>query len=513
MATVLGDTHLAEALRRALPPGGEGMVVCGWPDVGRLLAFGRAADRPWLLVEDGGPDAVAVGPLFAPGRPGCLDCFVRRRASSGAEELLPPRPVAIEAGAIGREAARLMAPRAPGTLARQVVVGRDGSRAEHLFLPVPGCPRCDPHPPTPAQAPPEAAVSDRLGIVREVTVDEAALPGFFVARAQGADTTQYRPIALFNHGIALDETRARATARAVGEALERYGCGFPAGLLEAGEADPALPRLTPAELGAAGVPPDAPGLRWVAARSLADGSPVLVPAGAVFLPHPRAPGEPSLGVQSSTGLGAGRSLDEAAEHALHELWERDAFMRAWRFGLPVGPVRAPVPALEGLHLARVPCAAGIPVVVALIERPSPPFAAAGLAARPDLDSAARAAALEAAAALAWVRERLDRDGPPPPGPPRTLYDHAVVHAVDPALAPSRRRFLRPDGPEDRARAPGGWRDLAARTPGACMVELTPPDLAAVGMHVVRVMAPGFVPLDHDATAPRLPGDPTPHFFA
>ena len=43
-----------------------------------------------------------------------------------------------------------------------------------------------------------------------------------------------------------------------------------------------------------------------------------------------------------------------------------------------------------------------------------------------------------------------------------------------------------------------------------MIELTPSDVAAAGLSVVRVILPGRVALDHDALDPFLPGNHVPH---
>jgi ribosomal protein S12 methylthiotransferase accessory factor len=151
-------------------------------------------------------------------------------------------------------------------------------------------------------------------------------------------------------------------------------------------------------------------------------------------------------------------------------------------------------------------------VAGFLERPSPPYTAVGLAARPSAPDAAFSAALEALATHVCLREWLATDPAPPTFPPETLYDHARVHAVRPELAGSRRRWLAPRAVARERTARGqNWRDARGLDRAVC-VDLTTPDVAAVGVRVVRAIIPGRVPLDADARHPRLAGNPVPHPF-
>lgn len=315
--------------------------------------------------------------------------------------------------------------------------------------------------------------------------------------------------------MAADVIPERAFIRAVGESVERYCAAFypeDLPLAQAGELDG--PWLDPNRL-APGIGSFTPEMRirWTRARVLANGDDVWVPASFVYIPYYGAPGEPSFDVQSTTGLALGRDIDEAIEHALAEVVERDAFMRAWRFDLPVERVILEPIHLAGLHLCRIPSESGFEIVVGFIERPEPPYTAVGLAARRSLAEAASAAAIEAAAAHIWLREWLATDPDPPAYPPRTLYDHARVHAIRRDLSTSRQRWLSATQVAVARPELTHWRQISARFADACIVELTPPDVAATGACAVRVIVPDCVPLDHDAIHPRLVGNATPHPLA
>jgi oxazoline/thiazoline synthase len=69
-------------------------------------------------------------------------------------------------------------------------------------------------------------------------------------------------------------------------------------------------------------------LDWVEARPLTGGEPVLVPAACCFLGFPAAL-EQGFAVPDSSGLAAGKSVEDAAGRALLELVERDAVAVWW----------------------------------------------------------------------------------------------------------------------------------------------------------------------------------------
>ncbi|WP_437289827.1 YcaO-like family protein [Sorangium sp. So ce406] len=518
---ILGHTPFARALRSALsgagaPRGAASSTVvlaCHWDDLAALRAFDSHAPSPWILIEAGDEGQVLVGPTLGAGGSGCLACFTARRRSNGARAC---RPVEEAPDALVARVAAALRRFLDGDDggAAQIELLPDGGTRRHDFVPVPGCSRCRQAPPPAEASGIDALVSERLGVVTRVDEIASGFPGIVAALAVGCSTDPLGwklGVRGLNDGIAADTTRASARARASGESVERYCPAFAPDDLPLARARDLDGRwLDPRRL-APGEPFDADApLRWARATSLVDDAPVWVPAAFVYFPYRRAEGEPSLGVQTTCGLALGRTLDDAIQHALEERIERDSVMRAWRLHLPVERVDVrPVP-IEGLHLCRLPCESGLEVVVSLLERPEPPYAATGLAARRSLEEAARAASLETVVVDIWLRGWLARGEPPPAYPPRTLSDHPRAHAIRRDLIASRQRWLRPDGVA-RPRPPApGWRQIAARIPDACFVDLTTPDVARAGLRVARVITPDLAPLDCDALRPRLDGDPTPH---
>ena len=232
----------------------------------------------------------------------------------------------------------------------------------------------------------------------------------------------------------------------------------------------------------------------------------------VYVPYAPDSCETDLGVQSSVGLAAGRGIDEAIQHGLAEIVERDTCLRAWRYSLPVEEVALQPFPLEGLHLARVPSDSGLAVVTAFLEQRQAPLTSTGLAARPNLADAARHATLEAVLSRMWLEDWLANSQGTYSMPPRTMVDHAGAHAVRSELVESRWRWLHPTRIAETGIEPESWNDIIKRVPEASFVDLTTPDVDAAGVKVVRVLIPSRVTADDDALWPRLGGCATPHPF-
>ncbi|GAP36226.1 YcaO-like family protein [Piscinibacter sakaiensis] len=251
-------------------------------------------------------------------------------------------------------------------------------------------------------------------------------------------------------------------------------------------------------------------LAWLPAQRLADGAARAVPAAAVFLDRADWRPEPRVGPSVSHGLAAHRSAAAAQAHAADELVERTAMTRAWHtrdFGtrLPDEALDAPAAALArrcrdaglSLRLMALPWPAQRPVVLALLWTPraAPWFLLGSGSARRWAD-AADAALLEAAAG--W--QALCRRPEPLPARPRLraaegTAGHHRWHAGEPRAARVVQAFvdgsrpsgrLPPDGPDV-----GACEALLALAPDSVAADLTPPDLAACGWSVQRVLAPGL----------------------
>lgn len=122
-------------------------------------------------------------------------------------------------------------------------------------------------------------------------------------------------------GWSLDD----ATLRALAEAVERYCGAQPGQVYKARRAD--VERT--GDLVLTSDPRSSEILTWVSGRSLVTGRRAWVSASMVYL----LPFDGTSGT-TSTGLAAGRTLDEATMAAACELIERDALMTFWLYNRP-----------------------------------------------------------------------------------------------------------------------------------------------------------------------------------
>lgn len=486
------------------------MIVANWNGFEELQRWAATTNDSWVLVEDAGPDAVAVGPQFTPSGGICFDCYIARRSGNGADECRPPR--ASSRPIVERFGASLSTGGARFSPWLQKIFTMSGEKSRHYVLPIPGCPKCAK---ADLEIPPGLAslVSSRVGLVHRVETIQDVWCDYSMCRAIGSRTDAFISVRAINHGMATDTSNGAAWIRAVGEAIERYCAAFvPSDIHPPVCSDEIQGRvLLPSEFGTARAD-DTSMFRWVDVRSIRTDEMAWAPAGHVYIPYLTSEREDNTGIMDSTGLGAGATLENALEHALMEVIERDAFMRAWRNNTII--YRVPSTAmLPGLHLAEVPCAFQVRVVIAFLEADEPPFTAVGLAARRSLADAVTSATHEAVAAKAWLQAWLASHPSKPSYPPRTLEDHARVHAVYPELQATRRRWLDPQEPAPSCVDGVSWRELVNAMPECYYKDVTTPDVLAAGAYVARVLAPNFVRLDRDALNPTLNGNLVPHPLA
>lgn len=343
-------------------------------------------------------------------------------------------------------------------------------------------------------------------------------------------------------------TRAQAIGAAVGEAAERYsGCFVlherllvsTAAALGHRATDPASFGLfSPAQYARSGFPfvpfTAATEIRWIEGRDLETGEPAWVPAELVLLQGVEPVGGVRVGYATSSGLACGRTQAEALERALLEVLERDAFMLAWwRRASPPRldwSASAWMSATEaryfcgtgleyhGLDLSAVH---GVPVVVGVVRGPAGSGAALGVgaAAAPRVEDAWWRALAEAFASRSACRKLR-------------LLDPARRYAAAGHDVRSFDDHIRFYGGDDRAAAASFLWSSATTTPAesvesldgdvarelvariaragsrAIAVDVTAPDVADAGLHVVKVVAPGLCALDaeHECRflgAPRL----------
>lgn len=374
---------------------GRGDVVLAAVDdyLDPALAAVREAARdrgvPWLLLRPVG-ELTWIGPLFAPGRPGCWHCLahrLRRHAPSDTGTLVraatPPRRAAALAAAVDRAAAALAAWRPDGdhALARAVVT-RDragGAERRHALTPRPQCPGCgDPAryarrvtdaalarallrgaAEAPAVLDPDALVSPVTGLVDRIETLAGAAGGPVHVRVAGAGTrpgsggSWRRRLHVCGAGLTGDA----ATRAVLAEAVERMSGTY------AGDEPRVTARL--AELDGRALHPNAcllvsdaqyrtreewnrhvsaasrvpepfdPGVAvaWTPVWSLTRNEPCHLPTALLYHGYPGDPDRACCPADSN-GCAAGATPAEAVLHGLLELVERDSVALWWHHRVP-----------------------------------------------------------------------------------------------------------------------------------------------------------------------------------
>ncbi|GAA3086629.1 YcaO-like family protein [Streptosporangium carneum] len=363
-----------------------------------------------------------------------------------------------------------------------------------------------------------------------------------------ADTRRFAGWTADRHGFgATLGDPAHARAAALGEAIERYcGNAVPADLpvsswnrLTEAALDPeTIPLYSAAQYREPGFPfvpltRDLP-IAWTPATDMRRGGRVLVPASMAWLDYfhgPRAAQPPTHSLPYS-GIATGRTRERAERAALEELFERDATTIWWASGAACDAVADPERVIAALgdegpliRLLVVPSPFGVPVMAAFLEDPETGIVAFGGACRATPHQAATKALVEAYGLYSLTLQLADPDG--------QVWQAVATGALEEhVFRPFRadrsyRDAFRPDyrdltdlpaiaqlyldprmqgAPLERLRAapgpaladlpsadPAGYLDrLAAAGLTAYSVDLTTPDVAAAGLHVVRVLVPGLV---------------------
>ena len=535
-----------------------------------------------------------LGPLVLPGEGPCYLCWrMRALACSDDFAVAMAREEALDrtrgglgppvlpglreaAGAVVvRETVALTTSALPTTLAGTVVVldQLKGRTTRHPVLPRPDCPACrkkDPPPAAPAGAAdgvraagPERdgqaagrvtdfdaiaarGVSELCGLIRYLDdvpkpVQEPRQP--FIVRAQLANVLFGQGEDAFVTCSGKGLTRTAARDGALGEALERYASltwtpqrvvRCPRGELTGESLDPhELVLFAPEDaqrLGHARYRDDLP-LDWVPAPSLVTGSQVWVPFQAVTLHGSRWPRRELLFAPTSNGFAAGPTVEFAAEQALLEVIERDAFCIAWAHRLATQPYDAgTLPDADAAAVAELYRRRGVRIDVHLLPADGAAFVAmavgwgedepaavVGLGAALDPLRAARSAVLEVGQVRPALRARLQDPAvrehraalAADPSRVHELEDHDLLYS-DPAVAAGAMAHLRASEPTRWVTPPVRGRDLddlvtslAAVAGDVLIVDVTPSDVAALGVRVVRGIVPGFQPIHFGADQARL----------
>lgn len=269
-------------------------------------------------------------------------------------------------------------------------------------------------------------------------------------------------------------------------------------------------------------------LNWVWGYSFARESPILVPE---QLAYYSASGGGRFVTENSNGCALGGSLEEAILYGMLEAAERDAFLMAWYARLPLprlDPESAGDPELSQI-VSRLREIAGyeallfnstmennIPTVLAILKNAKPTGANLICAASSHLDPvrAAKNALLEASGHIHFLSERLELDRDEialmldDPSAVSLMEDHALLYSHP--MAEHRLSFLlessappRTFGESFEARERSadltddligliaGFRDLGL---DVIVVEQTAPEVAEDGLHVVKTLIPGLLPM-------------------
>jgi bacteriocin biosynthesis cyclodehydratase domain-containing protein len=535
-------------------------VVHPWVNTTGLLL-----DVPTLHTELNGTRAT-IGPLVLPGEGPCFLCW-RMRALACADDFatamaleeeldarrIPDaaRPVfpallPMVTGVLVAELFALTLAIAPPRLTAGVLtIDALGGEVLHPVLPRPDCPVCSQRGRRPVRT---DAVDALTGVVRRLAMmpkDETEPERPFIAVAELSNAHFRTGDNAFLSCSGKGWTRQQARDGALGEALERYAAMTwqPERRISSTYGDLDRPALHPRDLVLfADHQYDAlryqrwqpeTELEWVPANSLVTGEEVWIPLLATHLGY-RPPTAAALFPATSNGFAAWPDRDGATLRALLEVVERDAFAIAWSHRLAGRRVAATdVPdeqtrAIAAAYARRgvevvvhlLPCDTVASVALAIMWSDQAPAAVVGVGAALDPIAAARSAVLEAGQVRPILRARL-RDPAvrarmaelaAAPSKAATLDDHDLLYA-DPHAAAAGMRFLREaprqPWPDDVAQGNDSLADLtrslAEVAPDVLAVDVTPPDVASLGVSVVRGVVPGFVPIWFGADQARLGG--------
>ena len=277
-------------------------------------------------------------------------------------------------------------------------------------------------------------------------------------------------------------------------------------------------------------------INWTWAYSLTRARPVLVPASFIYLDYQAGEGEAVVGWNTSTGLAAGATLEEAVLRGVQEVVERDAFAIGW-LRRRVGPelevddaeigremracFRTEHPAVD-LRIYDIALDVPIACLFGVLRRPLEfgPIVCVASVARNSPRDAVRKCIREIGQGVPYIRYLRDQLADWEPAADhrdvRTFDHHCTLYSKRPELIDRNLAFCR-----DRtdARALSELDDASTGRPlgdlqgivrmlsdighEVVVLDITTPDVKDVGLHVVRVLVPGFVPLHGNHNYPYL----------
>lgn len=382
-------------------------------------------------------------------------------------------------------------------------------------------------------------VDERTGIIGRLEEQprQVNMPSLFYYLAHGADTRLLTEAGYAATAAGVSVDRDKAISKAVGEAVERYCGGIPdpgrlvfssfRSLAERAVDPGSFALFSNAQYEQPGFPFQPftadTSVRWIRGLDLDDRMPVLVPAALVHVPYRFLPDEAVFCRPGSTGLAAHCSFEEAALNGLLEVIERDCLSITWqaRMVRPLIDIRSLPGSLASL-LERFTCLGysvalvdirnetGIPAVLGVLEgRAVEGLVPLALGASAHLDPvvAARKCLEELSLMERYTRRAMAGEwagtGPDHAGI-RSFQDHVLFHqqsehaTVSRFLTESRERVSL-SGMEnlESGTAAGDLeqvvRRLRANNCDALAVDVTTPDVRALGLHVVRALVPQYHP--------------------
>lgn len=367
---------------------------------------------------------------------------------------------------------------------------------------------------------------------------EAGGPDFFHYLARSCDTAAFQRYRAFSFAGGASTTREGAIAKSIGEAVERYCAAFydADALPLVASAKATFPCVAPAEFALYGeaqyrspgfpwVPfTDRTPVRWTPAVDQVSGATVHVPACRVFIPYyfVAGTGDSPIDQPISTGLACHGTWADAALGAVCEVIERDAALIAWQAMMSPPQVRIETLSDANYDLVRrfeavgdevalldITLDHGVPTFLSVLRsrRAGAPALVCAPATALDPEIAVRKSLEELAHTrryCQWVITNAPRLEPDPPeylavhdqrSHLNFYVDRANAHHADFLFTGSTRREFSDlanhatgDAAIDLARVVERIAGVGHRV---LLAELTTPEIAALGLAVVRAVIPGF----------------------
>jgi ribosomal protein S12 methylthiotransferase accessory factor len=396
-------------------------------------------------------------------------------------------------------------------------------------------------------------ISPKVGLIRAISYGiHMPQDSVFLALGAGnADLSHFSAILNADKAGGGGESLETALAATIGEAVERYCMLFydKREMVRAPYTEVAEHAVCPDELrlyrrDQVEMKPDSIRLdyfdedlaiNWVWAYSLTHEIPRLVPATLVYMQYKLDESEGAPGRNASSGLAAGATLEEAILTGLFEVVERDAFTIAWLHRQVRTRINIDLPELQDVLRKRFfldhpsvdfqiyDITLDVPIfsVFGILRRPAEfgPVLCVSSVSRLNPKEAIRKAMREVGQGmpyLRFLRLQLKEWEPSEDFSDLTSFDHHFTHySKRSELIPKALAFC--DGVPEVALS-----SLPDRSSGrvlgdinACIemlrnigkevivADITTPEIRDLGLHVVRVIVPGLVPLHGNHNFPYL----------